>query len=67
VARFKYPPHWVTTAELFQAMLPLDAVTGRFCDGVRGGTFGSDAESKDAKDLSRRWCRGVERPTAGVE
>lgn len=29
VARFKYPPHWVALEQLFRAMLPLDAVTGR--------------------------------------
>lgn len=29
VARFKYPPHWVTVGELFSAMQPLDSVTGR--------------------------------------
>lgn len=29
VARFKYPPHWVPLSQLFRAMRPLDAVTGR--------------------------------------
>lgn len=29
VARFKYPPHWVSVAQLHQAMLPVDAATGR--------------------------------------
>lgn len=29
VARFKYPPHWVPLGDLFRAMLPLDAETGR--------------------------------------
>ncbi|MGC4093760.1 MAG: phytochelatin synthase family protein [Polyangiaceae bacterium] len=29
VARFKYPPHWVATARLFDAMLPIDEATGR--------------------------------------
>jgi glutathione gamma-glutamylcysteinyltransferase len=28
VARFKYPPHWVPIAQLFEAMLPLDSATG---------------------------------------
>ena len=29
VARFKYPPHWVSAERLFGAMQPVDAVTGR--------------------------------------
>lgn len=29
VARFKYPPHWVPLADLFRAMQPHDAETGR--------------------------------------
>ncbi|MGZ3456033.1 MAG: phytochelatin synthase family protein [Polyangiales bacterium] len=29
VARFKYPPHWAPVSLLFEAMLPLDAATGR--------------------------------------
>jgi glutathione gamma-glutamylcysteinyltransferase len=29
VARFKYPPHWVSVAQLFEAMQPLDEATGR--------------------------------------
>jgi glutathione gamma-glutamylcysteinyltransferase len=29
VARFKYPPHWVSAERLFQAMRPVDPVTGR--------------------------------------
>jgi glutathione gamma-glutamylcysteinyltransferase len=29
VARFKYPPHWVAVERLWQAMQPVDAVTGR--------------------------------------
>jgi glutathione gamma-glutamylcysteinyltransferase len=29
VARFKYPPHWVSVERLWQAMHPVDAVTGR--------------------------------------
>ncbi len=29
VARFKYPPHWVPLQDLFRAMLPHDAETGR--------------------------------------
>ncbi len=29
VARFKYPPHWVPLETVFQAMLPLDPVSGR--------------------------------------
>lgn len=29
VARFKYPPHWVPVEDLFRALLPPDATTGR--------------------------------------
>ncbi len=29
VARFKYPPHWVPLALLWEAMAPVDAITGR--------------------------------------
>jgi len=29
VARFKYPPHWVSVARLFEAMQPVDEGTGR--------------------------------------
>jgi glutathione gamma-glutamylcysteinyltransferase len=29
VARFKYPPHWVATEQLWRAMQPIDATTGR--------------------------------------
>ena len=29
VARFKYPPHWVSAERLFGAMKPVDPVTGR--------------------------------------
>jgi glutathione gamma-glutamylcysteinyltransferase len=29
VARFKYPPHWVSVERLWQAMQPIDPVTGR--------------------------------------
>ncbi|MEO9185496.1 MAG: phytochelatin synthase family protein [Kofleriaceae bacterium] len=29
VARFKYPPHWVSAERLWEAMKPVDAVTGR--------------------------------------
>jgi glutathione gamma-glutamylcysteinyltransferase len=29
VARFKYPPHWVSAERLWRAMLPVDPVTGR--------------------------------------
>ena len=28
-ARFKYPPHWVPLAQLYQAMASVDAVTGK--------------------------------------
>jgi glutathione gamma-glutamylcysteinyltransferase len=29
VARFKYPPHWVSAERLWEAMKPVDAVTGK--------------------------------------
>ena len=29
VARFKYPPHWVSAVRLFSAMQPVDSITGR--------------------------------------
>jgi glutathione gamma-glutamylcysteinyltransferase len=29
VARFKYPPHWVSAERLWEAMRPIDAVTGK--------------------------------------
>src|SRR5687768_14449888 len=29
VARFKYPPHWVTTERLWQAMQPVDSANGK--------------------------------------
>jgi glutathione gamma-glutamylcysteinyltransferase len=29
VARFKYPPHWVSTEKLYRAMEPADAATGK--------------------------------------
>jgi hypothetical protein len=28
VARFKYPPYWVKLEQLWESMLPIDAVTG---------------------------------------
>ena len=28
-ARYKYPPHWIPVELIFQAMLPIDAVTGK--------------------------------------
>ncbi len=33
-ARFKYPPHWVSVTELYNAMLPLDAHTGAVSRGA---------------------------------
>ena len=29
VARFKYPPHWVPLSDLYEAMKPIDRVTGK--------------------------------------
>lgn len=29
VARFKYPPHWVSAEKLYDAMLPIDSTTGK--------------------------------------
>ena len=28
-AKYKYPPHWIPAELIFQAMLPIDIVTGR--------------------------------------
>jgi len=28
-ARYKYPPHWIPVELIFQAMLPIDSVTGK--------------------------------------
>lgn len=28
-ARYKYPPHWIPVELIFQAMLPIDIVTGK--------------------------------------
>ena len=62
VARFKYPPHWVSVEALFGAMVPIDPATGRsrgFMTVRRGHTvapvaaFDRDADSAEIERFLR--------------
>lgn len=77
VARFKYPPHWISAERLWQAMHAIDPTTGRSrgwialqrrAQGVSLG-FTLSCEGEDLKGLARRLCAVVEElgPTAGIE
>jgi glutathione gamma-glutamylcysteinyltransferase len=48
VARFKYPPHWVSAEHLWQAMQPADPVTGR----ARGWVALRRSAGRNARGLS---------------
>eukprot|EP00030_Apusomonadida_sp_AF-17_P000580 a175122_138.p1 GENE.a175122_138~~a175122_138.p1 ORF type:complete len:525 (-),score=170.84 a175122_138:37-1569(-) len=58
VARFKYPPHWVPTATLFEAMRTLDPTTGR----ARGFVVLAASASPPFSALVR-----ISHPSAAVE
>lgn len=77
VARFKYPPHWLPTPRLLQAMQPIDPATGRprgflllrpRASGVSLG-FNLRCEGEDLKGLARRIASVVSEasPTASIE
>ena len=77
VARFKYPPHWITAERLWQAMHPIDPTTGksrgwialqRRAQGVSLG-FTLSCEGKDLKGFARRLSSVVSElgPAATVE
>jgi glutathione gamma-glutamylcysteinyltransferase len=62
VARFKYPPHWISAERLWQAMHPIDPTTGRSrgwislrrrTQGVSLG-FTLSCEGEDLKGFARR-------------
>lgn len=74
VARFKYPPHWVSAEQLWQAMQSIDPVTGkargwislrRRSHGIALG-FSVRCNGGNWKDLAERLVRAVrELETAG--
>jgi glutathione gamma-glutamylcysteinyltransferase len=77
VARFKYPPHWISAERLWQAMHAIDPTTGRSrgwlvlqrrARGVSLG-FTLSCEGEDLKGFARRLSAVVEElgPTARVE
>ncbi len=77
VARFKYPPHWISAERLWQAMHAIDPVTGhsrgwivlqRRAQGVSIG-FTLSCEGDDLKDFARRLSSLVEDlgPAARIE
>jgi glutathione gamma-glutamylcysteinyltransferase len=68
VARFKYPPHWISAERLWQAMHPIDPATGRSrgwialrrrAQGVSLG-FTLSCEGDDLKGFARRLSSIVE-------
>lgn len=77
VARFKYPPHWISAERMWQAMHPIDPATGRSrgwialqrrAHGVSLG-FTLSCEGEDLKGFARRLAAVVARlgPAASVE
>lgn len=77
VARFKYPPHWISAERLWQAMHPIDPTTGRSrgwislrrrAQGVSLG-FTLSCEGEDLKGFARRLASIVEHlgPEARIE
>jgi glutathione gamma-glutamylcysteinyltransferase len=77
VARFKYPPHWISAERLWQAMHPIDPTTGRSrgwiflrrrTQGVSLG-FTLSCEGEDLKSFARRLSSIVEQlgPEARIE
>jgi glutathione gamma-glutamylcysteinyltransferase len=77
VARFKYPPHWISAERLWQAMHAIDPATGqsrgwialqRRAQGVSLG-FTLSCEGDDLKAFARRLSSVVEElgPAARVE
>lgn len=77
VARFKYPPHWISAERLWQAMHPVDPTTGRSrgwiflrrrTQGVSLG-FTLSCEGGDLKSFARRLSSIVEQlgPEATIE
>ena len=77
VARFKYPPHWITAERLWQAMHAIDPATGRArgwialqrrTQGVSLG-FTLSCQGEDLKGFARRLSSVVEElgPTARIE
>lgn len=68
VARFKYPPHWISAERLWQAMHPIDPATGRSrgwialrrrAQGV-SLSFTLSCEGEDLKGFARRLSAIVE-------
>jgi glutathione gamma-glutamylcysteinyltransferase len=77
VARFKYPPHWISAERLWQAMHAIDPATGRSrgwialqrrAQGVSLG-FTLSCEGDDLKGFARRLSSMVEElgPAARIE
>ncbi|MDQ3295653.1 MAG: phytochelatin synthase family protein [Myxococcota bacterium] len=77
VARFKYPPHWISAERVWQAMRAIDPVTGksrgwitlrRRDHGVSLG-FTLTCEGDDLKGFARRLSAAVDElgPGAGIE
>jgi glutathione gamma-glutamylcysteinyltransferase len=62
VARFKYPPHWISAERLWQAMHPIDPATGRSRGWIalrrrpQGASLGFtlSCEGEDLKGFARR-------------
>ncbi len=78
VARFKYPPHWVSAERLWRAMQPVDPATGRprgwmvLRRRARGLALGftlSCERGTDLQDFARRLAAVARElgPIAGVE
>lgn len=77
VARFKYPPHWISAERLWQAMHALDPATGRSRGWLalqrraRGASVGYTlrCEGDDLKGFARRLFSVVEEvgPAAHIE
>ena len=74
VARFKYPPHWISAERLWKAMLPIDPTTGRSrgwiylrrrAQGVSLG-FTLSCEGDDLKGFARRLSATVEQLGSGA-
>lgn len=77
VARFKYPPHWISAGRLWQAMHAIDPATGqsrgwialqRRAQGVSLG-FTLSCEGDDLKGFARRLSSVIEElgPSARIE
>ena len=74
VARFKYPPHWISAERLWKAMLPIDPTTGRSRGWIylrrraQGGSLGFtlSCEGEDLKGFARRLSAIVEQLGSGA-